>query len=310
VYSRNIIKPTTQRNNLVTVPSRLHLPLIPHTIQRRVVEVNSTCGDDVTVVSIIRTPWPIVLGQVILSIIIAARGSMVWSPGKLSRLKQALWAIGLVRAVGALVYQVMDIAESNEIIPSVGTSVTLGTLLVRSFEFNAGIGAQILSYLSISIASLGLLLYTINGTLAWVLRNDANVSLILVSEDQEYYYWTMSDWMARFSWIAGAFFPPFMVLCPIFISFCCGGRSCRRSWKDDEDTRAKYFRRTRMATNFIIVVGGMAACISAVLNAAGGLLGSSTTLCGDYLTLPGSASGFWDVWTQDKLAVVRSLFTW
>jgi hypothetical protein len=316
VYSRDTIKPSTQGNDQVTVPSRLHLPSIPGTLQRRAIEVNTTCGGDddnsATIITIIHTPWPIVAGQAILSIIIALRSPWYGAldprtglPTHPSRFKQALWAIGLVRAVGALVFQVMDIAESNAIIPSVGTSITFGSLLSGSFQFNAGIGARILSYLGISIASLGLLLYTINGTLAWVLHNDANVSAILVFGDQVVYYWTMGDWLARISWIAGAFFFFLIILSPIFPLFCC----YRPRWKYNENTRATYFRRTAMATSFVIAVGGIAAIVSAGMNAGGGPIESESMICGDF-SLPGSVSGFWDVWTQDKVAVVRSLFTW
>jgi hypothetical protein len=48
----------------------------------------------------------------------------------------------------------MDIVESNEIKPSVGIALTLGTLLYGSLEFNAGIGARILSYVGMSVANL------------------------------------------------------------------------------------------------------------------------------------------------------------
>jgi len=301
VYSKNIIKSISEGNNRVTVPSRLHLPSIPNTIQRRVAEVNSTCEDEdedssATVIKIIRTPWPIVTGQAILSYVIALRSGMAWSatdpetglPTNPSWVKGVLWDIGLIRAVGALVYQVMDIAESKVTIPSVGTAITLGTLLSGSFQFHAGITARILSYLGISIGSLGLLLYTINGTLGWVLRGDANDSVILVSGDQVVYYFTLGDWLARISWIAGAVFFLLIVICPIFLPIRC----YRLSLMDDGNVRAKYFRRIRVATNYAIVMGGIAAIVSAGMNAAPEEIDNEDMICAMYTETRGSASGF------------------
>jgi len=313
VYSRDTIKLSTQGNVRAIVLSQLHLLLIPNALQRRLVEVNGTCdGGFATVVRVVRTPWPIVVGQTVFSYMVALEWGRKCFPkfpsrnpqpetGP-SRFKQALWAINLVRVVGALIYQIIDIAESNEIIPSVGIAIALGALLSGSLQFDASIKALILRYLGISIAGLGLLLYTISGAIAWVLHSDANDSAVLIYEGQTSYSSTMGDYMVRYSWLLGAILFFLIVICPIFLPEWL--RCYRLSWRGNEDKRERYFRRVQLATNYVIVAGGMAACISAIMNTLPG------DVTDDNACLPGGVSGFWDVWTQDKLAVVRSLFTW
>jgi hypothetical protein len=251
--------------------------------------------------------------------------------------KQALWVIGILRAAGAVVVLSVDIVQYRGIIPGPGASVTFGSILSGSYVFGGGWPMDAVSWLVFGICTVGLLLYDVDGALGWALNGDANESVAVAIDVncttiqgftpgscgpadsvQVFHYWTLGDWLARIGWAAGAFYFSFFVLIPVLLPLlwrslaggCKGGMV-----KLVQDA---YDRRVKVAIYYVVVIGGLAAIAGAGMNAGGETMNASPCVTiGGYdachqlqFILPGSVSGFWDLWVQNWTAVAKSLFTW
>jgi len=258
-------------------------------------------------VRVIRTPWPMVVGQAIFSLIMAWFGL---KPGGDSLenpplYKQIIWVANILRAIAAAVSMAIDLAIGERDVPSVGVAIIFGTVLGNSYQVDTGIMARFASYVGIFISIVGTLLYIAIGILAWVSNgfltpcpsagissNCANVTYTTTQDivpcPPIMWQQTGGDWEYLGAWLAGAWWYGLFIMLLLLPNL----RTCQFFGSNPKGW-ARWVKRVNFHG---MVLGGLCACISAVLNAI--------------FPSPSSASGFWDLWAQNKARVVELLFTW
>jgi hypothetical protein len=122
-----------------------------------------------TITELIFTPWPIVLGQAIISIVLMAIELITMRPDSVSPAKWAvLYTFNMIRGLGAVVWMVEDI-EAGGKIPSLGVVLVMLALYVSCFPPTNWTGFhRALSLIGHAVCLAGLGLYTASGILSIV----------------------------------------------------------------------------------------------------------------------------------------------
>lgn len=130
---------------------------------------------------------------------------------------------------------------------------------------------------------------------------------------QVVYEKTIGDWLFEVGWALGAFFVFLIVLAPFFYNCTC---------KLTQDFMNKNLRTTFWGTFWVNSIAGVLAIVGGALTteeySADFIDCSQATQYSGYFTgcystsiyLPGDATGFWNIWAEDKAGVARSVFTW
>jgi hypothetical protein len=123
-----------------------------------------------TITQLLFTPWPIVLGQAVLSIVLMAVELITMGTGSVSGAKWALlYTFNMIRGLGAVVWMVEDI-EARGKMPSLGVALVMLALCISSTALPTpwtGFHRALL-YIGHAVCLAGLGLYTASGALSIV----------------------------------------------------------------------------------------------------------------------------------------------
>jgi hypothetical protein len=123
-----------------------------------------------TITQLLFTPWPIVLGQAVVSILLMAIELITMRTGSISVAKWAvIYTFNMIRGLGAVVWMVEDI-EAGGKMPSVGVALIMAALCVSCVALPTTYIAfpQALGAIGHAVCLAGLGLYTASGILSVV----------------------------------------------------------------------------------------------------------------------------------------------
>lgn len=251
--------------------------------------------DTATVVRLIRTPWPVVLVEFLLSLGIALYTFIkvlieLWpqaslpsdyqSPSPSSgemRLNWTFWSFNLTRIVGAIVVMI-EARVSGEFIEHSCSVIVLccGMLISCISVSNKSAGVRCLNFLAAGLCFLSFLLFLVSGGVAGF--SGSSTAMITTSyigctdylqswhengcasspSEQTYAPLLMGDIDRLTSWILSACFGVVLLISMGFMILCSTKKS---------DGRGKLKRRLQIGLPVVILIGGSFCLVAAVIDA-------------------------------------------
>lgn len=284
----------------------------------------------------IHTPWPIVVGQLVLSIILILTecGTIARPATKLGTKSTIVWMVNMVRVLGSIGWTLRNILNQTSSLPSSGVVVMCMHLLITSVG-SIGLGhdfTRLASYAGVASSIIGLVLYIVGGF--YCFKYDGYQSILLVTTIgcvnyfdnlfqlictqltpmQQITQSTNGDEAAVIAWGIGVFWT---VL--VFLGFLVW--FCRRTNEASADFRA-YGYGIFIFLTFLGIAGAITASVlqSTAYTSTQTLDCRNTTFEPDQggysgcvwanITLQGSKWGFWNQWSESKIAILNSIFVW
>lgn len=306
--------------------------------------LNTTITSNIaTSTRIIHTPWPVVLGQLVLSLVVALYSIIKGQPSTSTPPSSCettqnwvLWLFNLGRLAGALVILIQSIMARNFLERGNSVAIICGNMLM-SCTAVSGSSIAILPNTLASLASVVcLILYIVNGAIAYF--EDSTHSILTIVERGCVDYWaglaecqstpymqrvpesTTGDTLLTVSWYIGAILGGPMVFSSAFLS-CIAMKAVSEKFK-------RLFQRI-LAVGLLLggtlCVGAAVAdaqsytvdfndCSNATqipLRTVYDLDGGRYYPCNvESIVFPGSTTGFWTEWVGSEVEVVEGAFTW
>jgi hypothetical protein len=298
----------------------------------------------------LRTPWPIVVGQILLSLLITLVGfrKQTKKPGASTTVSDSidwiLWAFNFARVVGTTTFLIVAAASKQWFVPPIGAAILCGNLVISNGSYRVPARAKsfvvTLKVISGIACSVCMVLYIVNGAAAFVTKAenmirvmvntgcaDVNPSVLsghcyTVENMKEILTSTKGDLILTVAWYIGVLF-----IGPLTIAgalFDVGGLD-----EYDDNDNDDCFGSTKNLIKFVIIivplaVGGSLDIVAAVMgsweytasfyncNGATRLpVGFDWGPCKtDSVVFNGSSSGFFQDWARDRESVARSVFVW
>jgi hypothetical protein len=290
-------------------------------------------NDAFTAIRQIRTPWPLIVGEwgftVVLMLIDISSLRMLVQ--KITPIGIIVWIISMIRVIGANVWTIWNITIRSGPLPSIGTAFMSVNLFAASIGRCHAKDAftRFVGYTGLAAAVVALVSYVIGGAFAFVDGGEHSVLLIVTNgcgtngtgcdyiihmdmiEELE-----GGDFLAIIAWGFGTFFCVYLLGC--FLWWVC---------KQTAEIGLGLRWGLKMMLAFLVFLAGGLAIAIAVLNSktfvltstdctnavwvTNPIFGGGNYNCMDAnITLPGSTTGFWDLWVADEIAIIRSVFAW
>jgi hypothetical protein len=182
-HLRHSIPVFTRRQAHTCMVSQLYPSHRGHDLAARSLNIGYIAAETpAATIALLLTPWPIVLGQAVVSIVLMAIELKTMGTGSVSIAKWAvLYTFNMIRGLGAVVWMVEDI-KAGEKMPSIGVVLIMLALCISCIALPTTQTAfpHALSFIGHAVCFVGLGLYTASGILSVVHNGFQGYSIIVV----------------------------------------------------------------------------------------------------------------------------------